>query len=130
MYDRMQTLTTEDMDKIHAAAMDLLGSTGIAFNEEEALSIFKENGFKVEGKTVFFTEAQVMKAVESAPESFTVTARNPEKSVRIGGDDFVFVPGYGAPFVALPDGEQREATMEKEWNVTPEGGCRTMKILL
>jgi trimethylamine--corrinoid protein Co-methyltransferase len=112
MYDRMQTLTQEEMTRIHDAAMDLLGSTGIAFNEDEALEIFKKNGFKVDGKTVFFTEAQVKNALKTAPSRFTVTGRNPEKSVAIGEDDFVFVPGYGAPFVTLSNGEQREATME------------------
>ena len=111
MYDRMQTLTEEQMTRIHDAAMDLLGTTGIAFNEDEALAIFKKNGFKVDGKVVFFTEAQVRNALKTAPSRFTVTARNPEKSVAVGEDDFVFVPGYGAPFVTLTDGEQREATM-------------------
>jgi trimethylamine--corrinoid protein Co-methyltransferase len=108
----MQTLTQEEMTRIHDAAMDLLGSTGIAFNEDEALEIFKKNGFKVDGKTVFFTEAQVKNALKTAPSRFTVTGRNPEKSVAVGEDDFVFVPGYGAPFVSLSNGEQREATME------------------
>lgn len=112
MYDRMQTLTQEQMSLIHDAAMDLLINTGIAFNEDEALEIFKKSGFKVDGKIVFFTEAQVQNALKTAPSRFTVTARNPEKSVSIGEDDFVFLPGYGAPFVTLTNGEQREATME------------------
>ena len=111
MYDRMQTLTQEQMTRIHDAAMELLGTTGIAFNEDEALTIFKKNGFKVEGKIVYFTEAQVRDALKTAPSRFTVTARNPEKSVAVGEDDFVFVPGYGAPFVTLTNGEQREAVM-------------------
>jgi len=111
MVDRMQTFTTDQMTKIHDASMALLSTTGVTFNEPEALEIFSSNGFKVDGKTVFITEAQVKKALETAPSRFTVTARNPEKSVAIGENDFVFVPGYGAPFVSLPDGSQREATM-------------------
>ncbi|WP_373500989.1 trimethylamine methyltransferase family protein [Desulfococcus sp.] len=112
MYDRMQTLTQEEMTRIHDAAMDLLGTTGIAFNEDEALTIFKKNGFKVDGKTVYFTEARVRNALSTAPSRFTVTARNPEKSVAVGGDDYVFVPGYGAPFITLTSGLQRESTMD------------------
>lgn len=112
MYDRMQTLSREEMSRIHDASMDLLQNVGIAFNESEALEIFRKNGFKVDDKKVFFTEEQVMKAVQSAPSRFTVTARNHEKSVAIGGDDFVFVPGYGSPFVVQPDGQQRESTMQ------------------
>jgi trimethylamine--corrinoid protein Co-methyltransferase len=111
MYDRMQTFTPEELTKIHDVSMQLLQNTGVAFNEPEALDIFKRHDFRVDGKTVFFTENQIRKALESAPSSFTVTARNPEKSVGVGRDNFVMVPGYGAPFVALADGSQREATM-------------------
>ncbi|WDP90053.1 MAG: trimethylamine methyltransferase family protein [Desulfobacter sp.] len=112
MYDRMQELTQSQMEKIHDAAMDLLKNTGVAFNDDEGLEIFKSNGFKVEGTTVFFEEAQIQKALETCPKRFTVHARNPEKSVEIGEDDFVFLPGYGAPFVMDAKGNQRQATME------------------
>ncbi|MCG8683852.1 MAG: trimethylamine methyltransferase family protein, partial [Desulfobacterales bacterium] len=107
MYDRMQELSRAQMEKIHDAAMDLLKTTGVAFNDEEGLEIFKSNGFRVDGSTVFFEEAQIQKALETAPKRFTVHARNPEKSVEIGEDDFVFVPGYGAPFVMDSQGNQR-----------------------
>jgi len=112
MYDRMHTLTQDEQNLIHNASMNLLKNTGIAFNETEALNIFRHHGFKVDKNVVFFTEDQIQNALKTAPSKFTVTARNPEKSVIIGEDDFVFVPGYGAPFIALPEGGQREATME------------------
>lgn len=111
MYDRMQTITTDQMTRIHDVSMELLSETGVAFNEPDALAIFAANGFKLNGKTVFITESQVQKALDSAPARFTVTARNPDQSVVIGGDGFVFAPGYGAPFIALPDGTQRQAAM-------------------
>lgn len=111
MYDRMQTLDDAQMQSIHDSAMEILGSTGVAFNEDEALEIFKANGFKLEDKTVFFNEAQVRSALETAPVKFTVTARNPEKSVVVGEEGFALVPGYGAPFITAADGSQREATM-------------------
>ncbi|MDA3787265.1 MAG: trimethylamine methyltransferase family protein [Desulfobacula sp.] len=100
------------MEKIHDAAMDLLKTTGVSFNEDEALEIFKANGHRVEGTTVFFEESEIQKALKTAPRRFTVHARNPEKSVEIGEDDFVFLPGYGAPFVMDAQGERRQATME------------------
>ena len=112
MYDRMQELQKQDCTQIHDSAMELLKTTGIVFNDDEAIEIFKKNGAKVEGKKVFLTEEQVRNAVEKAPSKFTVLARNPEKSVTIGEADFVFVPGYGAPYVMGADGVQRHATME------------------
>ena len=112
MYDRMQTFTEKELTRLHDASMDILENTGIAFNESESLEIFAANGFKVDGQTVFITERDVRQALETTPDRFTVTARNPEKSVKIGGADFVLVPAYGPPFVSLPDGAQRKATME------------------
>ena len=112
MYDRMPTLTKAQMTKIHDAAMNILSSVGVAFNEAESIDIFKKNGFKVDGKTVFFSENEVRGALESAPQHFTLAARNPAKSVQLGDDDFAFVPGYGAPFIILSDGGKRNATME------------------
>ena len=112
MYDRMQELSTENMEKIHSSAMDLLKNTGVAFNEEEAIEIFKAAGHRVEGTTVFFEESDIQKALKTAPSRFTVHARNPEKSVEIGEDDFVFLPGYGAPFVMDAQGNRRQASME------------------
>lgn len=112
MYDRMQELSKQNMEKIHDAAMDLLKNTGVSFSEQEALDIFKANGHRVDGTTVFFEESDIQKALKTAPKRFTVHARNPEKSVEIGEDDFVFLPGYGAPFVMDAQGNQRQATME------------------
>ncbi len=111
MYDRMQTLSQEDIQLIHDSTMDLLGSTGVAFNEEEALELFRQKGYRVKGKTVFFTEEQIRSALETCPAEFTVSARNPDKSVTLGGDGFAFLPGYGAPFITGADGSQRQATM-------------------
>jgi trimethylamine--corrinoid protein Co-methyltransferase len=107
----MQELTTEQMTMIHQASMSILKTTGIVINEEEALSIFKQHGYKVEGKTVFPTEEQIRKALSTVPSKFTIKARNPEKSVTIGEDSYAFFPGYGAPFVITAEGVQREATM-------------------
>ena len=112
MYDRMPTLTQEQMTKIHDASMNILCDVGVAFNEEESLDIFKKNGCKVDGKTVFFSENEIRAALESAPQRFTLAARNPAKSVQLGDDDFAFVPGYGAPFIISSDGRKRNATMQ------------------
>ncbi len=112
MYDRMQTLTQDQMTKFHDSAMEVLGKTGVVFHDPEALEIFQKHGFKIDGKRVFFNEMEVVKALDSAPHRFRITARNPEKSLIIGEDHFIFAPGYGPPFIAENSGKQRNATME------------------
>ncbi len=108
MLTRMQTLTPQDIEKIHQASMAILSRGGIIFNDNESIEIFKKHGVKVEGKTVYLTEEQVMNAIGQAPSSFTVKALNPEKNVALGGPDYVLAPGYGPPFITLPGGQQRE----------------------
>jgi trimethylamine--corrinoid protein Co-methyltransferase len=112
MYDRMHELTREQIRMIHDASMDILQHTGIKFNEAEALAIFQKQGIKVDGDVVFLTEADVLKAIETAPSQFVIHARNPENNVTIGNDNFVFAPGYGPPFMATKDGNWREGVME------------------
>ena len=36
MYDRMQELTEKDLNLIHSSAMEILGTVGIRFKEDEA----------------------------------------------------------------------------------------------
>jgi trimethylamine--corrinoid protein Co-methyltransferase len=37
--------------------------------------------------------------LKTAPSAFVQHARNPERSLRIGGNSVIFVPAYGSPFV-------------------------------
>ncbi len=112
MYDRMQTFTQAELEQIHSASMRILKEVGVVFYNDEALNIFKDHGAKVERNTVFLEEKTVKNAIESAPSQFTVTARNPQHNIVIGGEQFVFAPGYGAPFMMMTDGEHRKATMK------------------
>ena len=56
-------------------------------------------------KTVFFTEKRIRRALDTAPSNFKLVARDPVKSVAIGGDDFALAPGYGASFITSNDGQ-------------------------
>jgi trimethylamine--corrinoid protein Co-methyltransferase len=108
---KVQPLSNEALNRLHDASMEILKEVGVAFHDLEAVGIFRRHGVKVDGKAVFLNEEQVTKALDTAPSHFTVTARNPKKTVRIGGKDSVLVPAYGAPFMASLNGEQRKATM-------------------
>jgi trimethylamine--corrinoid protein Co-methyltransferase len=111
MIDRMQEFTREQMQRIHDASMRLLGSTGVAFQSDAVVEIFKRHGMKVDGNVVFLQEEDVRKALETAPARFTLHARNPDRNLVVGGDDFVLAPGYGPPWIMTADGEQRHPTM-------------------
>jgi trimethylamine---corrinoid protein Co-methyltransferase len=111
MYDRMQSLSKENLTMIHASSMKVLEQTGVVFNDTGALQLFKDNGFKIDGKKVFFNENNVLTALDTTPSSFELQARNPKKNVFIGEDSWVYVPTYGAPFIISREGVQHPGTM-------------------
>jgi trimethylamine---corrinoid protein Co-methyltransferase len=104
-------LDAEGLDRLHQASMRILSEFGIDFYDAEVRAILKDHGADVRGDTVFFDEALIAKYVALAPRQFTQLARNPEHSVVIGGNQVVFAPVYGPPFVQDLDGGRREATL-------------------
>ena len=110
-------LSPTDIQKIHDTSMELLKNLGIEFPEENAISIFKEHGFKTEGQKVYMTEEQVMQAIKSVPKQFTIHARNPQKNIEIGDGKPVFAPGYGAPFLVDSETGKRMPTLEDYHNL-------------
>jgi len=116
MYDRVYELSTEQLNKIHSSSIGMLKKIGVRFNNEEAVVIFKKNGFRMDGNVVFFEEPQILKALDTAQASFKLLARNPTKNLTIGGNEFVFAPGYGAPFMVSLEGKRRKPLMEDYHN--------------
>ena len=59
--------------------------------------------------------------IKTAPSSFIQHARNPDRSVEIGGNTLVCAPVYGPPFVRDLDGGRRYATIEDFQNFVKLG---------
>src|SRR3546814_3622189 len=76
-----------------------------------ALALFKEAGADIEGERVRFPRGLCRKLCETIPPQFTQHARNPERNVVIGGNNTVFAPVYGPPFVRDLEGGRRYATI-------------------
>jgi trimethylamine--corrinoid protein Co-methyltransferase len=103
----------EGLALIEANAETVLEEIGIEFRDDpEALEIWKQAGASVDGERVRFPRGLCRTLIKTAPSSFTQHARNPERSVNIGGDSTVFAPVYGPPFVLDLDQGRRYATIE------------------
>lgn len=107
-----ELLSSDELSQIHQTAMKLLDRVGVAFPQPEALNVFQQGGARIDGNRVFLTETQVMDALRSVPAQFTICARNPARSVTVGGGQSVFAPGYGAPFLVDAQQGKRSATVE------------------
>jgi len=107
-------LSDEDLSIIEENADTILEEIGIVFSEDqEALDILGAAGANIDGDRVRFPRGMCRKIIQdSAPKVFTQYARNPEKSVVIGGDSMVLVPAYGSPFIHNLDEGRRYATIE------------------
>lgn len=108
-----EVLDEEGLALIEANADIVLEEIGIEFrDDEEALSLWRDAGADVRGQRVHFPKGLCRKLLETAPGQFTQHARNPERSVQIGGKSTVFAPVYGPPFVRDLEGSRRYATIE------------------
>jgi trimethylamine--corrinoid protein Co-methyltransferase len=101
----------ETLELVDEASMRILSQVGIAFYDEEAQGILREHGVDVRDDVAYFDPALVKEYVSKAPSQFTQLARNPERSVEIGGRHVCFAPVYGPPFVRSLDRGRREAIL-------------------
>ncbi len=107
-------LDEEGLQLIEGNADLILQEIGIEIrDDDEAIALWKDAGASVDGLRVRFPKGLCRSLINAtAPRSFTQHARNPARSVEIGGNTTVFAPVYGPPFVRGLDGERRYGTIE------------------
>ena len=103
----MKMFSDVDLQAIHQASMEVLNETGVEFSDERSRDYFRQHGFKVSDSKVFISEDQLRKALSSAPSGFSVMARNPKNSLRIGGENYALGPTGGAPQIMERSGVLR-----------------------
>jgi trimethylamine--corrinoid protein Co-methyltransferase len=85
-----EPMPPEGVQAIHEGAMRILEEIGIEFLNTEALDIFRQAGCRVNGTNVRMGRDWVMEMVARAPAEFTITPRNPERILPIGGRHILF----------------------------------------
>jgi trimethylamine--corrinoid protein Co-methyltransferase len=105
-------LDEEALARIEAQAFRLLERVGIEFRDDlDALRRWREAGAEVTGTRVRVPSELVRILLATAPKEFVQVARNPARSVRIGGQHQVFAPVYGPPFVRDLKGGRRYGSL-------------------
>jgi trimethylamine---corrinoid protein Co-methyltransferase len=108
---RYEILSEDAMETLDRGWRRIVTELGIEFMLPEAVELFRAAGQIVEGDNLVKLDPEfVLEQVAKAPREFELVARNPERSVHIGGDHMVFSAVYGPPFVREGD-VRREATM-------------------
>ena len=85
-----EPLTEEGVAAIHDGAMRILEEIGIEFLNAEACDILRKAGCTVDGENVRMGRDFVMEWIAKAPSEFTLTPRNPDRTITVGGRNLLF----------------------------------------
>ncbi len=97
----------------------ILDEIGMDFRGDPAtLDLFRAHGARVDGERVRFDPGWCREKIKTAPSMFTQYARNPARSIQIGGDAQVYAPSFGPPFVHDIENGRRYATLLDFQNIT------------
>ncbi len=97
----LDVLDAEQVEAIHDASLVVLERLGIEFMGQSARRLLRDAGAEVDDATglVRIPRELVARSLESAPSRFTVTPRNPERRLELGGDLVAFGLVAGPPNV-------------------------------
>ena len=108
-----ELLDEEALVALEAQVDWILQEIGVEFRgDDEAIVLFKEAGASVDGCRVRFDPGLARHLCSTAPSQFVMYARDPHHNITIGGNQVVFTPSYGPPFVTDLDNGRRYATIE------------------
>lgn len=108
---RLSVLSEGQVERIDEASRRILAETGLTFDSEEALSLFRQAGARVKGSRVYLPADLVESCLDTAPERYTLHGRNPANNVIIGDDSCAIMPGGGPPYVLDLKGLRRPGTL-------------------
>ena len=107
-----EVANAEGIEQIHELAMRIIETIGVDFRDAESLEIWKRTDAEIDGERVRIGRNTLMALIAQAPTEYVHHARNPERTVTVGGRSMVVSPSYGPPFIYDLEGVRRPATLE------------------
>ena len=109
----IEVLSADQVEAIHEASLQVLARAGMKVTDDEARSVSRAAGAEVDEaeQMVRFEPGLIEESMAKAPAEFTLMARNPAKSVTIGGNHINFAPVGGPSFVSDLDRGRRAGTL-------------------
>ncbi|MEO0821628.1 MAG: trimethylamine methyltransferase family protein [Pseudomonadota bacterium] len=108
----VEPLSEAQVARIDDASMGILEDVGVVFRDPVALEDWRRAGADVRGERVHLDRAMVRALIASIPSEITLVARDPAKSVPLGGDRAIFVPMTGAPYLRDLEDVRRGPTLD------------------
>ena len=115
----LELVSADQLEAIHLASLDILKDIGMEFMSADARSRLKRVGADADDTThmVRFDPALVEELIITAPETFKHHARNPEKTLEIGGNYIANSCVSSAPNASDMDNGRRPGTSEDYQNL-------------
>ena len=113
-YPPLEILSADQIEAIHQASLEVLRDAGIKYLSATARKLFRAAGAMVDDsrQIVRFDPALVEELISHAPSSFRIKARNPKRSIEMGGGNINFATVGGPSFVSDLDNGRRSGTIE------------------
>ena len=112
IHDFATLLTPAQVERVHAASLEILGEVGLLVRNARAREVFARHGARVDGKTetVRLPAAVVEEFRRQIPPTFTFYGRDPRFDKTMPEDAPVIVTGSSAPNMVDPNtGQERRA---------------------
>ncbi|MGH6718298.1 MAG: trimethylamine methyltransferase family protein [Alphaproteobacteria bacterium] len=117
-YAPVEVLSADQVEAIHDASLRVLEDIGMEFLHDGALDLLQRAGAKVDRATrrARLDRGLVLEQVAKAPSHVTLHARNPERSVTLGGNAINFCMVASPPNCSDLDRGKRPGTYEDYCN--------------
>jgi trimethylamine---corrinoid protein Co-methyltransferase len=109
-YPPIEVLSADQIEAIHVASIQLLSTTGMRVLSADARRVLGDAGCTVHDEMVRFDPEMIDATISTAPSEFTLHARNPAKSLIIGGNHVAFTSVGGPAFCTDLDRGRRPGT--------------------
>lgn len=133
LYDPVRVISDDQVEAIHHAALDVLVRLGMRVLDGRAREFYRAAGAKVDGDMVLLDPGLVAERLRTVPAAFTLAARDPAKSLRVGGNDMVYASVGGPAYVMDAERGRRDGTFAEMCDflklvqvlnvIHQEGGC-------
>ncbi|MEM7193914.1 MAG: trimethylamine methyltransferase family protein [Pseudomonadota bacterium] len=109
----VEPLSEDQVQLIHNTSLQLLEEQGVEVLGQQALDMFSKSGADVSSNGIVRLDRNlVMETIAKAPETFEVVPRNPDNTLRVGGDVINFGLVSGTPNVHDNIGGRRMGNIE------------------
>ena len=111
---KLDILSSDDVQRIHAATLEIIEKTGVRFPSKNALNIWEKHGASVDHETMVVKAPPglIEDAIKLCPSEYVLAARDHSQELPMDGNHvFVGTDGCGVQILDLHTNELRRTRL-------------------